>query len=288
MRGLAVIGLATFLAGCSEYQIEPEPLETDIPDPEETDIPVDSTPNTEEPIARCSVTPDEVQPPFESARFIDDGSYDPDGEDITRWVWTLVSKPSGSTVTLQGTTDEPNRTFTPDLAGEYVARLVVSTDDGRTSAPCEASLTATPSQDLWVEMYWEHSGDDMDLHLLRANGAVTTTQDCYYGNCTYDPPNWGDQGSSADDPTLDLDDVPYVGPENINIADPELTSYKVVVHDYPGSVYNGTNNVTVNIYLGGSLTWSDTRNINSEGTYFYYAEIDWGSQTVDDCANTGC
>jgi len=67
------------------------------------------------------------------------GSFDINGDSIT-YTWTLTSKPESSTATLTGaTTVSP--TFTADLAGTYVATLVVN--DGTTnSAPDTVEIEA--------------------------------------------------------------------------------------------------------------------------------------------------
>jgi hypothetical protein len=230
----------------------------------------DTDPPLSQPVAVCSVDPVEVLAIHESADWIGSASYD-DGS-IVSYDWTLVSAPPGATATMPGGTAN-RRGFTPDVAGEYVGQLVVTDNDGLVSEPCLATLEATAGDGLWVEMFWTNSGDDMDLHLLDDGGVLATDSDCYYANCTWGGLDWGTPGASYDNPILDLDDIPGTGPENINIDNPARGTYTVYVHDYPGSTYNGRNDVTINVYWGGRLVWTDTRNINSEGTYFPYVEV---------------
>jgi hypothetical protein len=265
-------------------------VDTDDPIPEETGDPIidsgGTTVDPEAPVAVCAVNPTSVHPPYESAQWLGTGSYDPMGQEITGYTWTLVSQPSGSSVTMPSCSSSVCSGFKPDLAGTYTGRLVVKTADGRTSPPCETDLEAVPTEDFWVEMYWTHANDDMDLHLLAPGGTFQDMwgTDCYYINCTpsMGSVDWGVMGDSSDDPTLDLDDIPGVGPENINIQDPGNGDYTVIVHDYTGSTpdYTGGNSVTVNIYVGGSLVWTDTRSISGDGSAEYFAKVSWPSGTV--------
>jgi hypothetical protein len=224
------------------------------------------------PVAVCSVDPVEVLAIHEAADWIGNTSYDTDGGSIVDYEWTLVSSPPGATTGMP-TGGANRRNFSPDVAGEYVGELIVFDNDGLASDPCYTTLTATAGDGLWVEMFWTYSGDDMDLHLLSPGGTLATDTDCYYANCTWGGLDWGVSGAAYDNPILDLDDIPGTGPENINIDSPARGTYTVYVHDYPGSVYNGRNDTTVNVYWGGRLIWTDTRNLNSEGTYYPLVEV---------------
>ncbi len=272
MRALLFLPcLGVVLSGC--------PNENDFtPTPPDPDPPVDTVdtvivqPDGDNPIAVCEVNKNPVQPPFETARFDGSASYDPNELDIIGYEWALVVAPDGNGVALSTRTG-PETSLTPQLAGTYVVELNVINELGlRSEEPCTIALEATPDEDLWVEMFWSHSGEDMDLHLLKPAGTPRTGTDCYFANCR-NGLDWGTTGEDADDPVLDLDDIFAVGPENINVSDPEPGEFTVFVHDYPGSVRPEPTDVTVNIYLGGEQVFSETRRITGENSDEYYARV---------------
>ncbi len=299
MRIILYISVLCFCS-CSDYDIknigngglpgiDTASTVIDSSEPLDTAVPIETAdPEPELPIAVCDVDPNPVSPPFESATWIGSDSYDANGGTIVDYSWTLISAPGGSTSTMPlGTANR--YPFTPDMAGDYIGELIVTNDLGLESEPCEIVLSSTPAENLWIEMYWEFPNDDMDLHLLAPGGTYNdSSTDCHYVNCTpawewiYDM-DWGTPGYEGDDPSLDLDDIYNTGPENINILDPQTDGvYTVIVHDYQGSTSDvyGSNQVTVNVYLNGTLSWTDTRSISGDNTVNEFAEIDWSTGTV--------
>jgi hypothetical protein len=235
------------------------------------------------PVALCTASSSTVAPIHGSTDWLGDESFDAAGGELVEYRWTLLSRPAGSAVELGENVSAPNRyNFTPDLAGEYTAELVVVNGDGVASEPCTATIDAIPDQNLWIEMFWTHPEDDMDLHLLRPRGEVGTDDDCFYDNCVNGGLDWGELGEVNDDPSLDIDDIHGTGPENINIPIPEDGTFTVIVHDYQFSTpnYYDANEVTVNVYLGGQLAWTGSRSIRNEDTYTRFVKVSWPEGTI--------
>ncbi len=263
-------------------------LQQDAPAPEVKDTGEYVEPPPDAPVAVCSVSPNPITPPFEAATWDGSESYDPSGVDIVGYQWSLVEQPEGSAARLPPA--EGNGAirsgFVPDLAGDYIGQLIVTNARGESSEPCLATLESIPAEDLWVEMYWTHASDDMDLHLVRPGGTYENrNDDCYYSTCVGGGLDWGQRNNPQDDPSLDLDDIPGTGPENINILMPESGEFTVYVHDYQdsngwGADYTGRNDVTVNVYLNGSQVWSNTKGISGDNTVTPFCRIDWAAGTV--------
>ena len=235
------------------------------------------------PVALCSASDATIAPIHGSTDWLGEESFDSAGGALVEYQWSLISRPNGSAVSLNATVGNANRyNFIPDLAGEYTAQLVVVNEDGIASEPCTTTIDAIPDQNLWVEMFWTHPDDDMDLHLLRPDGTLGEDSDCFYDNCVSGGLDWGEQSNDIDDPSLDIDDIHGIGPENINILVPEDGTFTVVVHDYQFSTpnYYEENTVTVNVFLGGQLTWTGSKPVSGENSYTRFVKVAWPEGTI--------
>jgi K319-like protein len=180
-----------------------------------------------------------------TASAVDDGT-------IVRWAWSLASQPLGSDAAPPSPSNAASTSFTPDIAGIYEL-IVTATDDDGMTASCTTRVAAGNVDGLRVEMFWD-TATDMDTHLLNPTGTRWfTDNDCYYSNCNVSNGHnleWGAAGDD-DNPRLDIDDIDGFGPENINITTPVPGTYRVAIHNFSG---DGPNQVTVQIYCGGSTT----------------------------------
>jgi hypothetical protein len=89
--------------------------------------------------------------------------------------------------------------------------------------------------DIRITMGWDELGLDWELHLIKPGGKINdNATDCTWTSCIGTAPDWGVQGSTADDPTKDVDNTGNFGPENILLSGPEPGTYTVMVEHWNG------------------------------------------------------
>ena len=217
--------------------------------------------------------------PLDTATFDGSGSYDTQGT-IVSYAWSITARPSGSTAQpVAAGANGQSCTFFVDFAGDYKIRLTVTNQVGL-SGSTEYSFSAVPTQDLHVELAWDTNFSDLDLHLVdQTDGGqfYVAPLDCYYSNKT---PEWGDPSSSADNPTLDIDDVDGYGPENINIIHPDASHTYHIYVQYYDTHGAGATNAEVKIYVSGVLKLDKTMPIPTSLYEWDVATIDWPSGTI--------
>ena len=221
------------------------------PDESEVDLIVvgNGGSDDEYPVAEIDCpAPGDVNPPV---RVTLDGtaSYDPGGLEPLTYTWSLVERPGGS-VTGLGSTIESATTLFVDTAGDWEVELRVTNTAGLISAPDVCRFFAEPQEQVHIELSWDTSNTDLDLHLIQGGSVYFDSQgDCCWCNRN---PNWG-TSSSADDPLLTLDDQAGYGPENTKIQEPGAGDYVVKVH-YFEDRGGGTTTATVRVWLGGGTS----------------------------------
>lgn len=272
--------LLGMLAGC------PPVADTDTWTP---DTDVDWTPG--DPVAYCEATADNAAPLDGVVGLSGENSYDPAQQGISSYAWTMRSAPPGSRAPIANSTSS-EASIAVDVAGTYLAELVVTASDGRVSAPCSIPAHAVPTQSLWIELTWTLPNDDLDLHLIRGDGVVGSADDCTHVNCEgvggHSQLSWGAEGE-VDDPIVLVDDDDDIGPEIVEIVAPASGAYAIAVSDAPRLVENGANSATVRVFIDGVLASSMTRTVIGEpAAPMYFATVDFPSRVVTPCSPSGC
>ncbi len=203
------------------------------------------------------------------------GSSDPEGQDLT-YAWTLEGVPAGSAVDKIVNFNQSVAEFTTDLAGGYTVGLVVTNEDGVSSAQRQCRMEAVPEEELHVELSWNTTLADLDLHVLLDGAELFDLPgDCNYCNQI---PDWGVPLFKDDDPSLDIDDKSGLGPENTNIRVPVDGSYRVIVHSFDDNG-DGASLATVRVYNYGVLVHEDTQTMEYNFTW-EVGLINWPEGTV--------
>ncbi|WP_224362420.1 choice-of-anchor D domain-containing protein [Hyalangium versicolor] len=210
------------------------------------------------------------------------GSEDPDGDAPLAYEWVLRSRPVGA----QASIAEPAAARTvlrldAAVPGEYEVELNVTDAAGaRSVMPARARVVAAPAQQLLVEMFWDHATTDMDLHVLRAPGAVlgSSPDDCHYANPR---PDWGTTGVTRDDPELLRDALTGYGPEVFGYGEPVEGSYRIaVVFSRENGAVDPRSTVTVRVYERGVVKGEFQRMLSNQGDAWNVADVSWPSGTV--------
>lgn len=210
------------------------------------------------------------------------GSYDPDGT-IEAYRWSIASRPGASTATIL-TPRQREASMTVDVAGAYTLELAAFDNEALQSCfPLEVTINVTDAPvdtGLRFELTWvtpgdpivgDASGSDMDVRLRRYG------VDCWGddGACSYinNSPDWGLLGSTADDPSLDIDDLNGEGPEVLNYPQPASGTFVVGV-DYFGDRGLGESTATLRIYQGTRLVAERTR-VMTDKQFWAVGTVTW-------------
>ena len=203
--------------------------------------------------------------------------------------WVVVSRPQGSTLSLAQAMGQ-EVIFAPDRAGSYVIEATALSTNGI----CEVGTytinvqTAQMSGNfIRVELTWttpnvtsnpDTNGTDLDLHYRHPAGTWNQAPlSIYWQNKTAD---WGTPGAS-DDPSLTLDDVNALGPEQIEHPNPQAGAvYNVGVYYYADRGL-GESLATVRIFINGVLAREFlNKSLPSQQYFWDVALVSWSTQTV--------
>jgi hypothetical protein len=263
------------------------------PDESEVRVPLSAT-AVDCPTAVATIVDADVQiEPFDTVRI--------DGRDSTSngagtfippppdgYQWSLLVRPVGSTAVLSSTTADRTE-LEVDLAGFYQVQLTVFAADAsrpdnppiRSCAPAVVDIDVKPSEDLHVQLVWDHPTADFDLHVMQGGGTPFTHEtDCYFSNRNpigdAENPTWSFQ--EDENPSLDVDDDRGYGPENANIVHPAPGSRWVVLAHYWNKQTDSdpTATATLRLFVYGRQAIELTQTFTDDQQLWRAIEITWG------------
>ena len=202
--------------------------------------------------------------------------------------WSDQSSPFFQLVGPPGGLDDSNRLtvntrfVSSSLPQTHTATLELVASHGAVTRVEASARTVAPDPvdtEIAIEMRWNTSRTDFDLHLVRAGGPLfASNDDCYWANKN---PSWGIDGNRLDDPFLDRDDTDGFGPETINLILAAETQYDVYVQFFddnnPAPV---ASEVDVDVRLQGGLPQTRTMAMAECGLVWHVGRIDVVGDTI--------
>lgn len=215
-------------------------------------------------------------------------SYDPESNPISDYIWEIVEAPDRAINGIRAFSGDPENPalaeyFLP-LAGRYRFCLSVVDDSGIECLDTQQCVTvvAIPEEAIAIELTWDNptdpdqadaEGSDVDLHFVKMPAPwFDPVYDAYYANET---PVW-----NPENPSLDIDDTDGVGPETLQLDNPDDCQwYAVGVHYFREQW--GTAWPTVRIFINGRLVDEIVNQpLFSTDDFWDVARIHWPTGTV--------
>lgn len=221
--------------------------------------------------------PDQVLPPNRPVALDGSASSDPDGDLPLTFKWELAQKPQGSAVALTGD-DQPAIEFTPDLPGAYDLELVVTDGAGLASRPGRVRVNAATSDNLVIELVWDHDVADLDLHLREEGSELDSALDCFGANPA---PDFGSNGNPDDDPFHTGDKLSGFGPERVVYEDPRDGRFVAAVK-YVSSQGSAQPRLTatLRVYMFGVIQRELSAVLEAPGAVWESAIVAWPAGAV--------
>ena len=211
------------------------------------------------------------------------------GSFLGRFAWSPRQRPLGS-IEIPNPDDGVATEIAVELAGRYIVALDVFETifdpngvllgEVRSCEPALVTFDVVPTEELLIQLVWDHADADLDLHLVRAGGQVFTHEDdCYFSNRepaqSTDEPLWS--VVSEENPVLDVDDSRGYGPENLNVVAPAANSqWRVLVHYWNKQTdLDPRTRATVRVFVYGVQTMEISRTFQDEEFLWQALDITW-------------
>jgi hypothetical protein len=229
-------------------------------------------------VAELLGDPDSIEP-FDTVR-VDGRSSVPSGGPgtdpaIEEYQWSLVQRPIGSVSVIE---DLGNRMELPvEVAGTYVVQLhVIDAIGVRSCEPSLVEINVVPTEELLVQLVWDHDTADLDLHTVRAGGVVFNhDSDVYFSNRAPAGAPWSDV--PEENPVLDHDDNRGYGPENMHIVAPAAGSrWRIFVHYWNKQTDRSPRTqATVRVFVYGQQVIEVSRTFEDDQQLWQALDITW-------------